>query len=57
MTQLLLLQGNETVLEIGTGSGYQAAILGTIVQKVYTMERHTRLADAASVLAEFAWRT
>jgi protein-L-isoaspartate(D-aspartate) O-methyltransferase len=53
MTQLLLLQGNETVLEIGTGSGYQAAILGTIVQQVYTMERHKRLADqAASVLTE-----
>lgn len=53
MTQLLLLQGNETVLEIGTGSGYQAAILGMIVQKVYTVERHKRLAEqAASVLAE-----
>ena len=53
MTQLLLLQGNETVLEIGTGSGYQAAILGTIVQQVYTMERHKQLADqAASVLTE-----
>lgn len=53
MTQLLLLQGNETVLEIGTGSGYQAAILGTIVQQVYTMERHKRLADqAANVLTD-----
>jgi len=53
MTQLLLLHGNETVLEIGTGSGYQAAILGTIVQQVYTMERHMRLAEqAAKVLSE-----
>lgn len=53
MTQLLLLQGKEIVLEIGTGSGYQAAILGTIVTQVYSIERHKRLADQATkVLAE-----
>lgn len=39
MTQALRLQGHETVLEIGTGSGYQAAILAQICKKVYTVER------------------
>ena len=39
MTQALGLTGNERVLEIGTGSGYQAAILSRICQKVYTIER------------------
>lgn len=38
MTSLLELQGNETVLEIGTGSGYQAAILARLAHKVYTVE-------------------
>ncbi len=39
MTQALQLAGNERVLEIGTGSGYQAAILSRICEKVYTVER------------------
>ena len=39
MTQALGLQGHEQVLEIGTGSGYQAAILSQICEKVYTVER------------------
>ncbi len=39
MTQSLQLTGDETVLEIGTGSGYQAAILSRICRKVYTVER------------------
>jgi protein-L-isoaspartate(D-aspartate) O-methyltransferase len=39
MTQSLELKGHESVLEIGTGSGYQAAILSQICQKVYTVER------------------
>jgi len=39
MTQALGLKGHESVLEIGTGSGYQAAILSQICQKVYTVER------------------
>lgn len=39
MTQVLKLKGHETVLEIGTGSGYQAAILSRICKKVYTIER------------------
>lgn len=39
MTQLLGLRGQETVLEIGTGCGYQTAVLATICSKVYTIER------------------
>lgn len=44
MTELLGLNGSEMVLEIGTGSGYQAAILATIAKKVYTVERIRPLA-------------
>ncbi len=43
MTQALQLKGHEKVLEIGTGSGYQAAILSRICDKVYTIERHDAL--------------
>ncbi len=43
MTQSLELKGNERVLEIGTGSGYQAAVLAQIVYKVYTIERNNTL--------------
>ncbi len=39
MTQALQLQGHERVLEIGTGSGYQAAVLSRICDRVYTVER------------------
>jgi len=39
MTQALGLQGHERILEIGTGSGYQAAILSLICERVYTVER------------------
>jgi protein-L-isoaspartate(D-aspartate) O-methyltransferase len=39
MTQALDLKGHESVLEIGTGSGYQAAILSQMCEKVYTVER------------------
>ncbi len=39
MTEALDLKGHETVLEIGTGSGYQAAILSRLCAKVYTIER------------------
>ncbi|MFZ5775798.1 MAG: protein-L-isoaspartate(D-aspartate) O-methyltransferase [Thermodesulfobacteriota bacterium] len=39
MTQLLDLRGHETVLEIGTGCGYQSAILASLCAKVYTVER------------------
>jgi len=43
MTQNLELKGQERVLEIGTGSGYQAAVLARIVYKVYTIERNNTL--------------
>ncbi len=43
MTQSLGLNGSERVLEIGTGSGYQAAVLSKIVYKVYTIERNNTL--------------
>ena len=50
MTQALGLQGHESVLEIGTGSGYQAAILSLICEKVYTVERiDTLLVNARSI--------
>jgi protein-L-isoaspartate(D-aspartate) O-methyltransferase len=50
MTQALGLTGNERVLEIGTGSGYQAAVLSRICDKVYTVERiHTLLAGARRI--------
>jgi len=39
MTEMLQLKGNEKVLEIGTGSGYQAAILSQIAKEVYTVEK------------------
>jgi protein-L-isoaspartate(D-aspartate) O-methyltransferase len=47
MTQLLELQGTENVLEIGTGSGYQAAILGELAKEVYSIEIIPELAEAA----------
>ena len=43
MTQALELTGDERVLEIGTGSGYQAAVLAEIVFRVYTIERNNTL--------------
>lgn len=47
MVQALNLNQNSTVLEIGTGSGYAAAILSRIAQQVYTVERIKDLADKA----------
>ena len=47
MTQLLRLQGEENVLEIGTGSGYQAAILSRLAKSVHTVERFASLASRA----------
>ncbi|HKZ17488.1 MAG TPA: protein-L-isoaspartate(D-aspartate) O-methyltransferase [Geobacteraceae bacterium] len=44
MTELLQLTGKEKVLEIGTGSGYQAAVLALVANRVYTMERIRPLA-------------
>lgn len=47
MTECLSLQGSEKVLEIGTGSGYQTAILAGLCDQVYTVERHSRLLERA----------
>lgn len=47
MTAALALQGREEILEIGTGSGYQAAVLSCLCKRVYTIERHTALARRA----------
>ena len=52
MSQLLELNGDETVMEVGTGSGYQAAVLGNLARDVYTIERHEELARQASRLME-----
>ena len=53
MTEALKLDGSERVLEIGTGSGYQAAVLAEIVKEVYSLEIRPGLAETASrVLAE-----
>ncbi len=48
MTQLLELKGGERVLEVGTGSGYQAAVLAELVSRVYTIEILPRLGQAAA---------
>ncbi len=50
MTELLKLKGHEKVLEIGTGSGYQAAVLAQLVDSCYTIELVKKLADNASDL-------
>lgn len=47
MTQALNVQPRDTVLEIGTGSGYQAAILAHLARRVYTVDRHRRLVREA----------
>ncbi|RMD59913.1 MAG: protein-L-isoaspartate(D-aspartate) O-methyltransferase [Nitrospirae bacterium] len=47
MTELLRLKGDEKVLEIGTGSGYQAAILSKLAKEVYTIEIIKDLAESA----------
>jgi protein-L-isoaspartate(D-aspartate) O-methyltransferase len=56
MAQLLELSGTETVLEIGTGSGYAAAVLALLGREVVTVERVERLAeDARAVLAALGY--
>jgi len=50
MTQCLQLKGKEKVLEIGTGSGYQAAVLARLAAKVYSIEIHEKLAAKAADL-------
>jgi len=56
MTECLNLNGQDKVLEIGTGSGYQAAILAELVKEVYTIERFETLAKRAeAILNEFGY--
>ena len=50
MTQLLELKGGEKVLEIGTGSGYQAAVLAEMVKEVYTVEIYESLSKKSENL-------
>ncbi len=50
MTEALLLNGDEKVLEIGTGSGYQSAILSLLAREVVSIERVASLADRATKL-------
>lgn len=57
MTQILGLTGTERVLEIGTGSGYQAAVLAELCGKVYTVERVKTLGEKArAVLDRLGYR-
>src|SRR5687768_12946814 len=50
MTQALELEGDELVLEVGTGSGYAAAVLSLLCRELVTIERHVALADQAKAL-------
>lgn len=50
MTQALDVRPRDTVLEIGTGSGYRAAILSKLARRVYTVERHRRLVSETGKL-------
>lgn len=50
MTQALQVNPRDTVLEVGTGSGYQAAILSQLARRVYTVDRYRRLVREASEL-------
>ncbi len=57
MTDLLDLTEEDKVLEIGTGSGYQAAILAELAKEVYTIERHRALAERAKrILQELDYK-
>ncbi|MCM2560943.1 protein-L-isoaspartate(D-aspartate) O-methyltransferase [Lutimaribacter sp. EGI FJ00015] len=52
MTQALNIQPRDKVLEVGTGSGYQAAILSQLARRVYTVDRYRRLVQAARHIFE-----
>lgn len=57
MTELLELAPEDRVLEVGTGSGYQAAILAHLAAEVYTVERHAELAhQARELLARLGYK-
>lgn len=56
MAELLELRGDERVLEVGTGSGYAAAVLSRLCSEVVSVERHESLAsEAREVLAEIGY--
>ncbi len=50
MTQALQVSPRDKVLEVGTGSGYQAAVLSRLARRVYTVDRHARLVREARAL-------
>ena len=52
MTQALHVQPRHKVLEVGTGSGYQAAILAQLARRVYTVDRYKRLVNEARAVFE-----
>ena len=52
MTQALKITARDTVLEVGTGSGYQAAILSQLARRIYTVDRHARLVREARAIFE-----
>jgi protein-L-isoaspartate(D-aspartate) O-methyltransferase len=52
MTQALQLAGSQRVLEIGTGSGYQTAILAQLASHIYSIERHASLSSQAAIRLE-----
>ena len=57
MTSLAALKGDENVLEIGSGSGYQAAVLSCLAKSVHTIERHAALAGwSGSILEELGYK-
>jgi protein-L-isoaspartate(D-aspartate) O-methyltransferase len=54
MCELLELTGHETVLDVGTGSGYHAAVLSKLAAHVFSIERHPELTDGAREALELA---
>ena len=57
MTQALQVTSRDTVLEIGTGSGYQSVILSQLARRVYTVERYKRLVIKSKQIFEFLKKT
>jgi protein-L-isoaspartate(D-aspartate) O-methyltransferase len=56
MLQILDLQAHDRVLEVGTGTGYEAAVLAELTAEVWTVERHAELADKArEILASLGY--
>jgi protein-L-isoaspartate(D-aspartate) O-methyltransferase len=56
MVEALEVQPSDRVLEVGTGTGYEAAVLGEIASEVWTIERHAELAEKARrILAELSY--